>query len=160
MKTTCRSFSTFKALAISSAVILSLHVSVNANATDASSTIETRQQNFKEMGKAMKTINQQLKSGAPDLSVIQQHAGVLADHAQVLPDWFPAGTGQETGLDTDALAEIWSQADKFADKAEGFKQSSQALLNTAEKGDIAALMGGLVGVKDSCSACHKSFRAD
>jgi len=148
------------ALLISGLFALPLYIGANANASDASSIVESRQQKLKELGKAMKTINQQLKSDSPELSLIQQQAKLLANHAAELPQWFPLGTGQDAGLDTDALNTIWSQPDDFTARAKDFKQASIALSQKADKAELATLMQNLKEVKDSCSGCHKTFRAD
>jgi cytochrome c556 len=148
------------ALLISGLFSSPLYIVANANALDATSIVESRQQKLKELGKAMKTINQQLKSDSPELSLIQQQARLLAKHAAELPQWFPLGTGQDAGLDTDALNAIWSQPDDFTARAKDFKQASLALSQKADKAELATLMQNLKEVKDSCSGCHKNFRAD
>lgn len=136
-------------------------LSINkVKADEPANIVEARQQKLKEMGKSMKTINEQLKSSESDIIVIQQAADLLSAHAKELENWFPAGTGQDAALDTDALPEIWQQKEKFSLSAQELVKTSDLLAQLAQKGQLAELPKQLKEVKDSCSACHKNFRAD
>ena len=132
----------------------------SVKADEPSQIVETRQQKFKEMGKSMKTINEQLKSANADIAAIQQAANVLADHAKALESWFPVGTGQDAKLDTDALPEIWQQKAQFKESAQKLLNTTATLAQQAQAGQTSVLAKSLKDVKDSCSACHKNFRAD
>lgn len=145
------------AVLFASAALLTLS-SVNAN--ESGNIVEVRQQKFKEMGKSMKTINEQLKSANADITLIQQAAKLLSDHANELENWFPVGTGQDAKLDTDALPEIWLQKTEFNDSAQKLVNTTATLAQQAQAGQTSALAKSLKEVKDSCSACHKNFRAD
>ena len=65
--------------------------------------IEARQQGFKKMGAAMKALTGQLKSDAPDHAQMAAAVQTLSAGADAQLHWFPAGSGPESGLDTDAL---------------------------------------------------------
>lgn len=126
----------------------------------AENIVEQRQQSFKKMGGAMKAINQQLKASDADLAEILASASLLSSKAAQLPDWFPAGSGASSGQQTDALDAIWQDSATFQQAATKFQQASSDLLSLAQNGDVAALPAQLKEVKQSCSNCHKTFRAD
>lgn len=122
--------------------------------------IETRQQGFKKMGAAMKAISEQLKTDAPDTAKIAAAAQVIDAGAQQVPRWFPAGSGADAGMDTDALPHIWKDAAKFETIANRLIAESKHLTAVASGGDLAAVKTQAKAVGDTCSACHRSFRAD
>src|SRR5690349_7054757 len=64
--------------------------------------IEARQSNFKDLGGAFKTIRDQLRLSRPDLIAIEQAAQSVKEMASEHANWFPKGTGPESGYDTDA----------------------------------------------------------
>jgi cytochrome c556 len=82
--------------------------------------IETRQKHLKEMGAAMKTIGDNLKSGSPSLETIRPAVATLNGHAPNLASWFPAGAGPEAGVKTEALAKIWEDAPGFQAAAKSY----------------------------------------
>ncbi|KXI27672.1 c-type cytochrome [Paraglaciecola hydrolytica] len=131
-----------------------------AQAVDTASIIESRQGKLKKMGGAMKAINEQLKADQADVTKIQEAAQTLSMNAAVLADWFPAGSGAESGIKTDALAAIWQDPDKFSTKAKGLIAQTTTLVELASQADIDSLPSQLKAVKDACSDCHKNFRAD
>ena len=137
-----------------------LSVASSAQAADSTSIIESRQGKLKKMGGAMKAINEQLKAGEADMAKIQEAAQTLSLNASALADWFPVGSGAESGVKTDALAEIWQSPDKFSSAAKALVTETATLVGLAEQGDTKNLSAQLKAVKDSCSNCHKSFRAD
>src|SRR5262245_56457549 len=60
--------------------------------------IEARQHNLKDLGGAFKTVNDQLKTDAPQLTEIKLAAEEIRSHSQDIANWFPAGTGPESGV--------------------------------------------------------------
>ena len=135
-------------------------VAIPAQAADTTSIIESRQGKLKKMGGAMKAINEQLKADSADMAKIQQAAQTLSVNASALADWFPAGSGAESGVKTDALAAIWQDADKFSEAANKLVAETTVLVELASQSTSEGLGAQLKAVKDSCSNCHKSFRAD
>ncbi len=77
-------------------------------AVNAKSVTESRQANFKTMGKSMKAMTDGLKAGSPDMTAIAANAATLRGLAPKISTWFPKGTGPESGVKTEALAEIWN----------------------------------------------------
>lgn len=120
--------------------------------------IEARQKNLKDLGAAMKTTGDQLKSGEPALDQIRPAVQTIKTHAADLASWFPEGTGPEAGIKTEALAKIWE------DPA-GFQAAHQRLVNEAGKlsdvatGEDLSAIGAQVGaVGGACKNCHDTFR--
>ena len=70
--------------------------------------IEARQAQLKKMGKAFKTISDQLKSDQPDIAQIQAAAAVVPKESATMLDWFPTATGPESDVKTEALPAIWN----------------------------------------------------
>ena len=137
-----------------------LSAASTVQAADSASIIEARQDKLKKMGGAMKAINEQLKSDKADMAKIQQAAKTLAVNASALPEWFPAGSGAESGIETDALAAIWQDPAKFSASAKALINETSVLAKLANQNTTDGLASQLKAVKDSCSNCHKSFRAD
>jgi len=117
-----------------------------------------RQVHFKEMGKAMKTIIDQLKSGSPDQSLIKVQTALIADHAKALPSWFPADSGPSTGVKMQALPVVWTDKADFAAKADNLQIAAVKLNAVAQAGDSADFMPALKATGDACKSCHETFR--
>ncbi|MFL6548163.1 MAG: c-type cytochrome [Povalibacter sp.] len=132
-------------------------VDVNAS---AQATIHTRQQGFKKMGAAMKSIVEQTKTGAPDAAKIASAAQEISSVAPQISSWFPAGSGSEAGIDTDALAFIWQQRAKFDANANQLVAESKSFASALAGADLATLKTRTKTLADVCSSCHRSFRAD
>jgi cytochrome c556 len=120
--------------------------------------VKDRQTHFKEMGKAMKTIVDQLKSGAPDSAVIKVQTAVIDDHAKALPNWFPASSGPSTGVKMQALPIIWTDKADFAAKAHNLQLAAAKMNAVAQSGDMAAFMPTVKATGEACKSCHEKFR--
>ena len=129
-------------------------------AFSAQDVIQARQSGFKKMGAAMKTISEQLKTDAPDLAKITAAAGAIGAGAHEQPDWFPAGSGPESGLETDALPHIWQDTSKFAALSRQLGVESGNFATAVANKDVAAIRTQFKVLAEVCSSCHKSFRAD
>ena len=82
----------------------------------------------------------------------------LAGSAQQLEEGYPVGS--DHGAITDAKPEIWENWDDFASKLGDLKRESQALADTAAKGDRAAMEAGFGKLGGTCKACHDEYKAD
>lgn len=142
------------------ALIMTLSLAHASDPTTASSVIETRQQGFKKMGAAMKALNEQLKSDVPDVAKMAASAQTISSSAPQVLHWFPAGTGSEAGVDTDALDHIWKDRAKFDAIANRLVDESRKLTTVLSATDVAAVKAQAKAVGETCSSCHKSFRAD
>ncbi len=124
------------------------------------SVIEQRQDNFEAIGDAFKAIRGQLEDGAPDFAAIAGDAETIHTNAGKIQDYFPEGTGIDSGADTEALATIWEDPEGFAGAAEDLIAASQTLVDAAGTEDLAAVQQAVDGLGGSCKACHDDFRLD
>jgi cytochrome c556 len=120
--------------------------------------IEVRQKALKEMGAAMKTIGDQMKSGAPALDQIRPAVHTIKTHSTELPTWFPAGTGPESGVKTEALAKIWEDQPGFTAAAELLASEAAKLSDVATGEDLAAIGAQVAATGGACKNCHDQFR--
>jgi cytochrome c556 len=120
--------------------------------------ITARQQNYKAIGKAMKGIMDELKTGSPSISTVQTNARTIAGLAPKLPGWFPAGTGPESGVKTAALPAVWQNNADFQVAAKNFAAAAQGLNAAAAKGDAAQIGDAAKALGGTCKSCHDRFR--
>lgn len=130
----------------------------NASSEDHAAIMKARHDHYEEMGDSMKAIGAQLKSGSPDVSVIQQHASTIAGYGPQILTWFPEGSGPEAGK-TRAKGEIWSDTQTFRQRALAFEAEANRFAATSRSGDIAAIREGQKALGKTCSDCHDRFRA-
>jgi cytochrome c556 len=122
--------------------------------------VDERQQGFKDMGAAMKTLRDELKGGKPDYASVAAAAEQLSTLSAKIPAWFPAGSGPAAGLETDAREYIWENKAKFDSITQQFITESGELVALAKSEDAKGLQQKLGAIRDNCSACHDSFRVD
>lgn len=122
--------------------------------------IEARQGQFKKLGKAFKTISDQLKADSPDVAQIQAAAASVPKESVGLADWFPAGSGPESGIETEALPAIWEDSADFAEKAAALQDAGAKLETIAQGGDVAAIGAAFKTTGGTCKACHDKYRLD
>lgn len=143
-------------LAAAAAIVLG-SVSATAADTVAADTIKARQQGFKALGAASKTIRDELRDGG-DAQKIRAAAIDIRKAADAIAAWFPAGTGPEAGVKTEAKAEIWKDAAGFAKAREAFVREAQRYVQLADAGDIAGLNEANKALGQTCKGCHDSYR--
>jgi cytochrome c556 len=117
-----------------------------------------RHDNFKAQGAAFKAILDELKKDAPDQSVLSGNATKLKASSLALPSWFPKGSGPESGVKTDAKAEVWNDAAGFAAASKRFQAESAKLQTLAAAGDVAGMKGQARAVGGACKNCHDTYR--
>lgn len=122
--------------------------------------IEARQEGFKAVGGEFKTINDQLRSGSPDIAVIQAAAAKLPEVIEGADGWFPEGTGPDSGVETEALPIIWEEPEDFAAKTSDFVLAIEALDAAAQTGELPAIQAAVQATGGTCKACHDKFRLD
>jgi len=120
--------------------------------------VKARQNNFKAIGKATKTVFDELKNPTPSAAVIQPAAKQLAALAPQLPRWFPVGTAQGMGVKTGALPAIWAKPAEFKTAAGNFATAAAALDAAAKSGDMARVGAAARALGGTCKGCHDSFR--
>jgi len=76
--------------------------------------IKPRQDKLRDMGGALKAINDEIKKGKIDWdNTVIPNARTIKDRSAYLLNWFPKGSGPETGKKTYALPAIWQKNDDF-----------------------------------------------
>ena len=120
--------------------------------------IDDRQRNLRDMGAAYKAITDELKRSTPNVLEIAHYASSLQEIASSQKQWFPAGSGPESGIKTAAKAEIWSRPAEFT-KWEDDLSAAIALLVKATAGqDLEIVRRQHEQLGKACAGCHKTFR--
>lgn len=131
----------------------------SAGTRDVAQIMHDRHERYEEIGDAMKGISNQLKSGSPSLETIRGHSALIARYAPRVIDWFPSGSGPETGRKTRAKAEIWQDFDTFRQRAQAFEREAGEFDRAAQAGDLEAIRAAQRELGNACKQCHDRFRA-
>lgn len=125
----------------------------------AAPVVAARQANYKQMAAAVKGINDQLRSGSPDLAAIRPRAALLANYGVQVLRWFPRGSGPQAGVRTRARPEIWTDWAGFERAGARLLVAARVVNRAARSGDIAAVRAAMPALTRACSACHDDYRA-
>jgi cytochrome c556 len=126
--------------------------------TPAGRAADARHESFEEIGDAMKVIGDQLKASAPDVAKIQAAAATINLFAPKVEGWFPAGSGPDDGIKTDALQTVWTKPEEFKQATAKFVEEAAKFDAVAKAGDLAAIGESMKGLGGSCKNCHDTFR--
>lgn len=129
---------------------------LSTSALAASDPIEQRQDSMKSTGKAAKAIGGMLKEEQP-FDAAAAMAALQAWHktASEVGDLFPAGS--ETGHDTEAKSEIWSDRAGFDQKLSDFSDRVDEAISANPT--TLAQLGEVAGpIFKTCKGCHESYR--
>ncbi len=122
--------------------------------------IKLRHDRLKDLGVEAKAIGGQAKSGTLDRAVMTDAAKKIAATAHEIQNWFPKGSGPESGVKTLAKPEIWTQPADFKAAADAFAPAADRLVEVVGAGDAAAIFSQLKETGKTCHECHKTFRTD
>ena len=122
--------------------------------------ITARQAGYKKMGAAMKQLNEQLKTDAPNKDIMAAAARTIATTAVDQPKLFPTGSGPSAGIKTDALPAIWTDRATFDGMMTKMLAETAKLSTVAATGDAAAIRLQFKATGGTCGACHRQFRAE
>jgi cytochrome c556 len=149
------------------AVVLAAVASIGAGAALAQAKMSAgaraanaRHENFEKMGKAFKSLTDELKKGSPDKAVIAANAATLKALSNQLPGWFPKGSGVEARAKSEAKAEIWSDPQGFTAAASNAQVQVSKLNLLAQAGDLAGVGNQVKVAGAACGACHKKYRLE
>jgi cytochrome c556 len=120
--------------------------------------IKERQQGLKKLGAALKLIRDELRSGSPDATKIRSASVDITAAASAIDGWFPAGTGPDAGVKTDAKAEIWTDATGFAAARDRFVREASRWNQLGGGGDATAWNEAAASLGQSCKGCHDKYR--
>lgn len=133
-------------------------VAASAPTVPTVAAVNARKANFKEIGGAFKTINDEVKSGSPDMNSVRPAAKDLASRAAQQVKFFPRGSGPQPGLKTRAKAEIWSQMAVFTRLQSEMTAAASALNSAAQANDLAGMTRARASLGETCKSCHDRFR--
>ena len=127
------------------------HASVEPPA--GASIVDKRVHRFKQSGAAIQSVFKQ-HLGNDDFAAIAEAATLIVDWADVMPDYFPAGSASPGARD-DIWADFEDFESKAADNAKAARELHQLALAGIDKGAIATAAKKMGG---TCKACHQNYR--
>jgi cytochrome c556 len=130
-----------------------------AMAASVGDVIAARQASFKEVGKANKAINEELKKPDAAIAIVRANAAILLRSGDRALKGFARGTGPEAGVKTTALPAIWERPGDFRAGADKMIAAAKALNTAAARGDMAQVRAASAALGQTCKSCHTSFRA-
>ncbi len=92
-----------------------------------------------------------------EVKPLEVPAKAIARWAATIPVLFPPGS--ETGGDTKALPEIWSDRAGFEKIASAARAAATKLAEAAKANDADAVAVQFKALGEQCGACHKGYRA-
>ena len=72
--------------------------------------------------------------------------------------WAGFGPGTETGGNTKAKPEIWTEQAKFKENSDKLQAETVKLAAAAKTGDLGALKTAFSATADTCKTCHDAYR--
>lgn len=129
-----------------------------AQAPRAEDVIKGRQGAMMLSGVAMASIKGAIDAGQP-LASQRFSTRSLARWAYAVPGMFPAGSGPEAGVPSNARAEIWSDRAGFEARAADYAAAADRLAELAAGDDAAAFAEQWTAVRATCQACHDGYKA-
>ena len=129
-----------------------------AQTPQAEDVIKGRQGAMMLSGVAMASIKGAIDAGQP-LASQRFSTRSLARWAHAVPGMFPAGSGPEAGVPSNARAEIWSDRTGFEARAADYAAAADRLAELAAGDDAAAFAGQWTAVRATCQACHDGYKA-
>ena len=130
----------------------------NAQGEGPDGVIKGRQAGMMLSGVAMGAIKAAIDAGQPPASQ-RFNSRALARWAHAVPGMFPAGSGPDSGVETHAKAEVWSDRAGFESKAADYAAAADRLAELAAGEDAAAFSAQWTVVRSSCQACHDVYKA-
>ena len=131
-----------------------------AHSSEPAETIHTRQQGLKDMGASLKLVRDQLRQPAPDMAAIKAAGENIKKTADLMANWFPKGSGTESGIKTGAKPEIWSDADTFEKKRMDLVKAADPFAELTAAGDKEAISAAVRPLSGTCKGCHEIFFND
>jgi cytochrome c556 len=132
--------------------------SSQGQAASAAEVVKARQQGLKALGAAFKVIRDELKADAPDAAKIRKASADITQAAGAIDKWFPAETGPDSGVKTDAKPEVWTDSAGFATAREAFVREANKWAQLGNSTDASAWKEGAASLGQSCKGCHDKYR--
>jgi cytochrome c556 len=128
-------------------------------AANAAGIIEAREANFKQMGKAFKGMNDEVKLATPSVESLKANSVIIEKAAARVISGFPKGSGPESGQKTHALPAVWEKFAEFKTDANNLRIAAKTLRVAAASGNLDATKAAMPAVGAACKACHQTFKA-
>ena len=103
---------------------------------------------------------EQAPETAPTSEAASAELAAVPKESATMIDWFPEGTGPESGVETEALPVIWENKADFNLKVTALQDAAALLDSAAQTGDIAAIGAAFKTTGGTCKACHDKYRLD
>jgi cytochrome c556 len=140
------------------AALVSLSAPAAAQFAKPEDAIKYRQSALSVMGAHFGRIGAMVNGRVPfDAKVAADNADIVAAMAK-LP-WAAFGPGTESGGNTKAKPEIWTDQAKFKESSDKLVAESTKLAAAAKTGSLDTLKTAFGATADTCKTCHDSFRA-
>lgn len=122
--------------------------------------IKPRQDKLRDMGGALKAIDDELKKRSVDWdNVVLPNVQTLKDRSGYLLNWFPKGSGPESGVKTYALPAIWQKSDDFTKLGKAMQAEAIKFKQVVGSKNAGALKDESVALGKACKACHDNYRS-
>lgn len=122
--------------------------------------IKPRQDKLRDMGGALKAIDDELKKRTVDWdNVVLPNTQTIKDRSGYLLNWFPKGSGPESGVKTYALPAIWQKNDDFVKLGKAMQAEAGKFSQVAGSRNADALRAESMALGKACKACHDSYRS-
>jgi len=115
--------------------------------------VEYREHTMEAIGGHMQAMVDIVRQKVPHTSQLPIHSDALAALAGISDTLFPAGS--EGG---DALPEIWSEPEDFAERIAAFKEAATGLNSAVAAGEPIGPAFQELG--QACKGCHDNYRAE
>lgn len=132
---------------------LALAQTVTMKPTDI---IAARQGGMAVVGGLAEAMKAGVASGA-EVKPFAEGAAAMAKWGKQYTNLYPDGT--QTGLDTKAKPEIWSDRAGFEKADAAFVASAEKLEEAAKSGDKTTFAAAFKDVGGTCGGCHRNYKA-
>ena len=123
-------------------------------AQNVADTVKQRLDVMKGMEKSYGEIAKVVTGENKDVASAATSATAWDAAARKISDLFPAGSGPESGVETRAKPEIWTDRAVFNAAVATLVASTGKLADVAKTGDLKAIEGQLNQVGEACGGCH------
>jgi cytochrome c556 len=140
--------------------LVPLGTTATSAAPGDSTLIKSRQDKLRDVGGALKAIDDELKKRNPDWdNAISPNAQTIQSRISYLLTWFAKGSGPESNVKTYALPAIWQKPDDFTKLGKAAQSEAANLNQAAATKDLGVLKAQTMAVGKACKACHDSYRS-
>lgn len=123
----------------------------------ATGIVAERMEAMKNMARGFKAIADMLAGVEPfNPEAAATQASIIHENCHRVEAMFPTGSIDHHSK---ALPRIWEEPEKFQEEMQRLHSATEALAATAGQGDPAAIQEVFDRVQQSCSTCHKLFKA-